>query len=249
MISADQPSIFDNKLITGVSSTSDGNMRFRVAGSQEDDKDIVQHKINFLNQLGITLEQSVLVHITYDQDNYTRFRSVTAADAGAGMLEANSTQPADALATNDKGIALFLPLADCVGAIIYDPEKDVIMVSHLGRHSTIQEGARKNIEFLVSQYQCSPSDLKVWFSPAVAQGSYRMDYFDHKDRDDWRPFCQEADDGVYIDIAGYNRAAMIAAGVSEQNIEVSAVDTASNLNYPSHVRGDASRFAIVAMMR
>ncbi|PLS80980.1 hypothetical protein CYG49_03560, partial [Candidatus Saccharibacteria bacterium] len=69
------------------------------------------------------------------------------------------------------------------------------------------------------------------------------------DREDWKPFCQEADNGVYIDIAGYNKAAFINAGVLEERIEVSSVDTAESLDYPSHFRGEASRFAVVAMMK
>ncbi|PLS80981.1 hypothetical protein CYG49_03565, partial [Candidatus Saccharibacteria bacterium] len=148
MISSHQPTIFDNSILAAVSSKDDGNMKFRVAGSTEDDSSIISNRAAFLSQIGIEMDDSVLVQITYDRDDYVRMRAVTNTDKGAGMYEPNSTEPADALATRSKGVALFLPLADCVGAIIHDPVKDVIMVSHLGRHSTVQGGAKTNIEFL-----------------------------------------------------------------------------------------------------
>lgn len=249
MISAHQPTLFDESVIAGVSSAQDGNMRFKVFGSNESVEDIVAHRSAFLSQLEIDINQTVLVYVTYEGDDYTRFASVNSEDRGRGMLSPDDMTPADALGTNESGVALFLPLADCVGAIIYDPLRHALMVSHLGRHSTIQDGARKNVEYLATHYGCEPNDLQVWLSPSVSQGSYKMDYFDYKEDERWREFCQEADEGVYLDLAGFNRQSFIDSGVRPGNIQVSNVDTATDPEYPSHVGGDNSRFAIVAMMR
>lgn len=249
MISAHQPTLFDDSIVAGISSAEDGNMRYKVFGSNETNEDIAKHQSNFLSQLGIAADQAVMVYVSYESDDFTRYSSVTEADKGRGLKVPGEMNPADALATNTSGVALFLPLADCVGAILYDPLRHALMVSHLGRHSTIQDGARKSVEYLATQYGCEPNDLQIWLSPSVSQCSYKMDYFDYAQDENWRPFCQEADDGVYLDIAGYNRQSFIDSGVQPGNIQVCDIDTATDPNYPSHVGGDNTRFAIVAMMR
>lgn len=249
MISLHQPTIFEPNVIAAVSSIEDGNMRLRLEGSVDTDATVVANREAFLHKAGIAIENTVLVYVTYDREEFTINRSVSNADRGKGMKVSGEMIVADALCTNEPGTALFLPLADCVGIIYHDSVNQVLMVSHLGRHSTIQEGARANIAYLITTYGCDPKNIKAWISPSVASQHYRMDYFDLKDRPEWQPFCKSTAEGVYVDIAGYNKQALLTAGVLPEHIEMSDIDTVSDTNYPSHVSGDKSRFAIVAMMR
>ena len=96
--------------------------------------------------------------MSYDRDHFTRFHEVDKHDAGKGIA-GGDVQVADALYTRAKGLALFLPLADCVGAIIYDTKKKMLMVSHLGRHNTEQYSARISIEYLIEKFDCDVKDI------------------------------------------------------------------------------------------
>lgn len=270
MIPGHQPSreLFPpSELLAAVSSlgkteTSDGNMAFGSAGRNDPDQKIAENRWVWLQEkLQIPPIDCAVVYVkTYDRDDFTEFRDVQPADIGLGMLHRRAPQDpqwhADMLVTEQPGVGLFLTLGDCGGGIIYDKTKPLLAMPHLGRHSTMQDGARKAIEYLQAGHGCDPSNLKIWVSPTAGKDSYAMeaeptDPSHHNFVADpkWKKFRKVVQDKVYLDLSGYNRNGFIQAGVPAENIQVSTVDTATSPDYPSHSQGDTRRFAIVAMMR
>lgn len=232
MIAGDQPTIFGPSLRAALSSVDDGNMRF----GDGDDTIVKQNRQVFLHKAGIDITQTSLVRVTYDVDNFARYRIARETDKSKGMALFEETEPADALVTDQPGHALFLLLADCVGAIIYDPVHRVLMVSHLGRHATEIEGAKKSIEYLKKQFNADAPRLKVWLSPGVGSASYPL-----------KKFHGQSLRAVITD-------QLVAAGVVPANIEHAAIDTATSEDYYSHseyLKGNQpgpARFALVALM-
>jgi copper oxidase (laccase) domain-containing protein len=235
MIKADQPQCFNNTVIAALSSTSDGDMRF----SGGDSVQTTDNRNSFLKQVGISLEQTTRVQITYnDGEHFARYHIVREEDKGEGMLGHPSSLVADALIVRSPGHALFLLIADCVGVIIHDPVHNVLMVSHIGRHSAEILGARKSIEFLQSECESNPSELIVWLSPAAGKSSYPLYAMDGRGL---REVIKEQ---------------LQKAGVSEGNITASLIDTTVCENYFSHSRfltgnykQEDGRFAIVTMLK
>ena len=188
-----------------------------------------------LAKYGIDLSQTILVHVTYDGDDYRRFRTVTDISAGEGMTnEAGS--PADGLFTNDRDLALFLPLADCVGVVVYDPTKDTLGVVHLGRHNLEQHAGTRAIEYMKEQFGCSPKDIRCYLSPAAGKFSY--------------PLCAFARKGLQ-DVATEQ---LIAAGIEKSNIERDERDTTTDASLFSHseflkgCQDSDGRHALVAVL-
>lgn len=234
MIKYDQPTIFGDKLIVAVSSIENGPMNFK--GNDPDE--VQNNRIFFLEEAGgIDPLTATLVQVTYeDTTDFTRYKIIEDDNVGEGILEPVSNLEADALVATRPDQALFLPLADCVGAVIYDPKNEILMVSHLGRHSIEQDGGNKSIEYLVEQFDSMPSDLLIWLSPAAGSENYPLNMFGGKGMHE-----------VVVD-------QMCRAGVDQNTIEVSHIDTTDSPNYYSHsefLKGeqpDNGRFAIVAMM-
>lgn len=233
MIRNDQPTIFGNTIVAALSSREDGPMNFK----GNDPEEVRANRLAFLDLAGVDPLTATLVQVTYeDTTDFTRYKAVGEEHAGEGLLEPVSDIEADALVATRPEQALFLPLADCIGAVIYDPNVQVLMVSHLGRHSAEQEGGLKSIEYLIREFDCNPGELLVWLSPAVGNPEYPL----HKLR------------GKGLHEATIEQ--MIKAGVNPGNIEVSHVNTADNPDYYSHsefLKGnqpDDGRFAIVATM-
>ncbi|HEU5121438.1 MAG TPA: laccase domain-containing protein [Candidatus Saccharimonadales bacterium] len=230
MITHDQPTIFDSMVVAALSSKEDGNMKFGL----DDPSTVIANRRGFLQKVGILIGQTSLVGVTYETDNFTKYRIATADEKSLGMLQPSTTQYVDALVVTEPGHALFLPLADCAGVIFYDPEHQVLMVSHLGRHSVEQYGARKSVEYLEKNFMTNPTKLLVWISPSVGKATYPLHAFQDKS-------LQE----VILE-------QLRASGVV--SIETSNVDTAHDDNYYSHSQflkgniADNGRFAIVAMM-
>lgn len=234
MAHANQPAIFGDSIVAGISSVDDGNMRFAFG----DEEETRQNRLRFLQQLDVDPTQATLLQVSYeDTTDFTRYRIVDDVNQGEGMLAPVSDLHADALVVTRPDHAIFLPLADCIGAVIYDAQSKIMMVSHLGRHSVEQDGAYKSIRYLVEEFGSVPTDLKIWLSPSVGSDSYPLRAFHNRSLQDVA--CEQFE----------------RAGVGLEQIETSGIDTAEDDNYFSHSEYLAGnqmtdgRFAIVAMMR
>lgn len=225
MIAADQPQLFPKNLIGGISSVSDGNMKLGI----EDDTRVLENRTMFLSRFGISPDDVTLEQVTYNTDEFLRYQRL--ADDSPAIITA------DGLATDLTNRAIFLPLADCVGAVFYDPQHGAFMLSHLGRHSTEQGGGKASVQFMTKEFGSRPNELLIWLGPAPNGMAYPL----------WncgnRSFHEEL------------TRQLREAGVASENIATSPVDTSSNLNYFSHsefLKGNQKidgRYAIVAQMR
>lgn len=232
MIREHQPTIFGPTVVVAVSSKESGNMRLGMG----EDEAVRKNRQAFLESVGIEPEDTTLVAVSYNTDDFARYRIATAREKSIGMNGPEGIVSADALAVDQPGHALFLPVADCVGVVLYDEPHQVLMVSHIGRHSAEIDGALKSIDFLMRHYATDPGKLKAWLSPAVGSATYPLHAFSGK--------------GLHEVIEGQ----LVDAGVQKTNIENANIDTATSEDYFSHSQhlqgnDEEGRFAVVAMMR
>lgn len=231
MIASDQPTIFDGAVRAAISSKRNGNMKFGI----DADGVTLKNRSHFLKEAGFDMAHTTLVAMTYDTDNFAKYRIVKPFEKRLGMFDMDDVEYADALVVDQPHHALFLPLADCVGIILYDDGHHVLMVSHVGRHNAEVAGARRSVEYLIEHYATDPAHLKIWLSPGVGKASYPL-----------RAFGGKSLHEVVTE-------QLKAAGVLAVNIENGGIDTAVSKHYYSHseyLKGDdeVGRFAIVAEM-
>ena len=244
MIAADQPACFPPALLVAVSSKDDGTMLNRIRGRHV--AEVLENRRRFCDHIGVKYDDVVYHVISYDQaQTFDTIAEVTETDTtrhnSEGIL-------ADALYTEAAGVGLFLPVADCIATVIYDPKRRALMLAHLGRHSTMAQLMTRAIQYFV-EHGSQAKDLQIWMSPSITQKNYRMDYFYHTNDANWQNFCHQTADGIYLDMQGFNCSLAIQVGVPSDNIVISPIDTADNPNYFSHSSGDtAGRIAVVAMM-
>ena len=199
------------------------------------DPAVIRNRERFLDKNGISLDQTTRLRPTYDRDDYCRYTLTDMRMGGEGMYS-NDLIISDALITTDINHALFLPVADCVGAVLYDPLNRVLAMAHLGRHSLEQRGGQKIVQHLATHYASDPAALQVWLTPAAGKDTYPI----------WK-----------LDNQGLKEATfeqLIAAGVSMQHITDNSADTTKDSDYFSYseflkdtTRPDGDH-AIVAMM-
>ncbi len=240
MILEDQPDCFPN-LRVAVSSRNDGSMLDRTADNRHDEAS-VQNRSRFCEQAGMSYAQSVYQIISYTPE--------ASFDVVATVQQPNTNGVfADILYTETPGVALFLPIADCVGTVIYDPRRHALALAHLGRHASIAKTMSKAVEYF-KQQGSDPADLVVWMSPHVAKHDYILSYFDHMTDKDWQDYASQESDGIHLDLAGFNASLAYRSGVRRDNIHISTVNTARDTHYFSHSQGDVNaRFAVVAQLR
>lgn len=242
MIRTDQPTCFSSDLLVAVSSKDDGTMLNRIRGRHV--VEVLENRRRFCDQIGVKYDDVVYHVISYDQtQTFDNIAEVTEADT---TQHNNEGIFADALYTETAGIGLFLPVADCIATVIYDPKRRALMLAHLGRHSTVAQLTKRAIQYFV-EHGSQAKDLQIWMSPSITQKNYRMDYFNYADDINWQNFCHQTADGIYLDMQGFNRSLAVRAGVPADNIVISPIDTADDPNYFSHSSGDTGgRVAVVA---
>lgn len=241
MIAADQPTCFPSNVIVGVSSRQDGTMLDRTARNIHE-ASIIANRERACDAVGIRYRDCVYQIIRYDkQCTYDVIGEVDRPDP-EGVY-------ADVLYTEKPGVGLFLPVADCIATVLYDPVRKAIALAHLGRHASVARTMEKTVAFLCEQGS-QARDLVIWMAPSVLRDSYRMEYFTPDNNADWSDYSIKRKDGVYVDLPGFNGNLAQQSGVLQDNIHLPAADTAINPNYFSHSQGDKTgRFAVFVMMR
>mgnify|MGYP003296579060 CR=1 FL=1 len=214
-----------------MSTMADGSMSKAVGAMEKK-----ANRTRFLATHGLTPDQTILVHLTYDSDDYCRYVTVGAEQAGDGITQEPSFIT-DALFTAEKNVVFMLPIADCIGAVIYDPVKQVIGLAHLGRHNLEQHGGTALINYMTTEFGVSPSTIQVWLSPAAGRGNYPLHSFDNRSLHE-----------VALE-------QLMAASVNIENITVDTRDTTTNPGLFSHSeflkgnRPSDGRQAVICMVK
>jgi copper oxidase (laccase) domain-containing protein len=219
--------------IVAVSTVADGSMFDR---KDPGDPNVIENRKTFLAAHTITLDQTTRLKVTFDTDDFCRYSEASPTMKSEGM-RGNLEVPYDALVTTEPNHALFLPLADCVGATFYDPAHHVLGLAHLGRHSLEQQGAQKFVEYLQARYNSEPGDIRVWLGPAPGKDVYPIWALDNKGMKEVT-FEQ-----------------LHTAGILDENIIDNPAETDKDQNYFSYSeflkghRENDGDHAMVAMMR
>jgi len=219
-------------LVVAQSDMSDGNMYNR---HDMFDQSVIDNRTAFLAAHTIDMRQTTRLKVMFDRQDFCIYSEIDETTKGHGMQD-DECIITDALITTHPNHALFLPVADCVGASIYDPDHQVLALAHLGRHSLEQDGASKIIMHLVRHYGSDPSRLHVQLTPAAGKDIYKI----------WALANMGMKEATLAQLA--------AAGITPANITDNAVETTSSRNHYSYSeflkgnRDEDGDHAIVAMM-
>lgn len=208
------------------SSQKDGNMAFRWGPKEE----VLRNRENFLQRFGVKLEDCVAMDIRHGLE----VAVVDEVYRGKGMYERNGVV-ADGLMTNRKGLFLFLLTGDCLPIAFYDPKAPAVALVHVGRRNP--ELLKKVVRDFQTQYASKPENLSVRIGPGIHKKSYKLPMEALEGYEKWGKFFQPLRDAeVSLDLIGYSKEQLRDAGVLEENIEVSEIDTAVSQDFFSYYR-------------
>ncbi|MFV0485466.1 MAG: laccase domain-containing protein [Candidatus Saccharimonadales bacterium] len=201
--------IFGGKVRVAVSEKLDGNMRV----FDESERDAVRGNQAKLGE-AMGVRDLMVVRCSYDREEFTHYVSGAEVDLSDGILVERSD------------VGLILPLADCLGVVLYDEVQGKMMLVHAGRHNLEQDGLVRAVECMAGD----PKDMRAFFSPVAGKQNYEI----HK---------------LNMGIAEAAREQLVRAGLSQENIEEMGIDTTTDEQYFSHSKGDkTARFAIGARL-
>jgi YfiH family protein len=141
----------------------------------------------------------------------------------------DSHRKADAIATQNPAITLFMRFADCVPVLFYDPVQRVVAMAHAGWQGTVQKVAAATVEALVERYGSRPADLIAGIGPSIGPDHYVIgEDVINATRDAFGPQADELfvphAGRVALDLWKANQLTLQAAGVEQ--IETAGTCTA-----------------------
>ena len=216
-----------------ISDIHDGNMRFfdseKYGVIHEDEQEIISSQNKLTNAINANPEMVARVRTIYSNRNdFTFYEKITHKNISKFSIKNSESKipVTDGLVTDDPEIGFLLPLADCLGIVVYDEIHHALGLLHAGRHNIEQNGPAKFIEYFCSSFKSDPKNLRVYFSPCAQE--YEITKLNN----------QKMPDAATKQLS--------SVGIDPCIILRSEIDTVTNPDYPSCSAGDKNkRFAII----
>ncbi|XP_026541870.1 laccase domain-containing protein 1 [Notechis scutatus] len=154
----------------------------------------------------------------------------------------------DGIVTNQRGIVVAAPGADCIPLVFADPVKKVCGAAHSGWQGTLLGVSMAVVNAMVTEYGCNVKDILVVLGPSVGPCCFTLPKESAKEFYKIDPTCVRGFESPnpYVDIRRATRVLLEAGGVLPRNIQDDSVtDPEQNLTlctscqpdkFYSHVR-------------
>jgi len=147
----------------------------------------------------------------------------------------------DAMITNVRDIGLAVMVADCIPILFYDALHEAIGVAHAGRVGSLLDIGQKTALAMGEHFGSHMNELNVWIGPSIHVCCYEVGVEATKG---FETALHHKEGKYFLDLQGYNQAALIALGIKAENIAISEICTCCNKDYFSYRRDKKTgRFA------
>ena len=145
----------------------------------------------------------------------------------SSLTEALFNSTADAMVTDEPGLALGVLGADCAPVLFVDPVARVIGAAHAGWKGALL-GVNEAVIQKMLELGASLANLQVAIGPAMQSVEYEVQaefkqHFARESKIESAVYFSQRDERLFFDTPGYIQACLGAAGIC--NVDISAEDT------------------------
>jgi len=183
------------------------------------------------NRLSSLLQSNASLHyIVANQTHSDNIKVITQQETKGWESLSDAIEDCDALITDLKGVVLTVLTADCVPILLYDKHKEVVAAVHAGWKGTKVQIVSKTVQKMTELYGCDPKDIIAGIAPSIGHCCYEVDkevaehFFDIPEG--FTPVGKK----YMLDLPLINKQQLLAAGLQEENIEMSHTCTACNVD-------------------
>ena len=155
---------------------------------------------------------------------------------------------ADAMITDAPDLGLMVKQADCQAVLFFDPERGVISNAHCGWRGNTRNVLGAVVNRMRDDFGCNPGEIRAAIGPSL--GPCCAEFVTHEEifPKAFKPFMVRRH---FFDLWEISRSQLLAAGLSEKNIEAARICTRcrTDLFYSYRAEGVTGRFATVIMLR
>lgn len=200
---------------------ADGNIGF---GVPRDPADAWLMRQKWCEVIGLDPSTLVTVRQVHGADVVRARRT----DAGRGA--APKSEPlgyADAIITEEPGVALMTLHADCLPVLLYDPERHAIAAIHAGWRGTVSNVVGNTVTAMQEAFGTRPGHLVAYLGAAIRDCCYEVgdevvEAWQRLAGEDWPRAAVHRDRRWRFDVARANQLILQRCGVPDEQIELSA---------------------------
>lgn len=187
---------------------------------------LLENYRRFCTAIGTEPERTVLSQQVHE----TTVRLCTADDAGKGLLRERD-YTADALITQEPGLALTVFSADCGILLLHDPMHSAVGAIHAGWRGCAGGIVKKTVDAMQSHFGSRAEDLRVAIGPCIGPCCFETDddvpaAMEAALGADAAPYLEQRGRKWHVDLAGLNRLWLLRAGVRAEHVDVCGLCTA-----------------------
>jgi len=140
--------------------------------------------------------------------------------------EEHAIENCDALITNRTDIMLTILTADCVPILLFDLKQNVVAAIHAGWKGTEQQIVLKTVEKMQEEFNSNPKDIIAGVAPSIGRCCYEVDWNVAQHFETIENAYDKKGDKYMLDLPYVNKLQLLNAGLLEENIEMSNICTA-----------------------
>lgn len=177
----------------------------------------------------ILSSEEPLHYVLANQTHSDTIKCITEKQTRGWESLSDAIENCDALITDLKGVVLGILTADCVPILLYDKKKEVVAAVHAGWKGTKAQIAYKTVQKMIEEYGSRPEEIIAGIAPSIGRCCYEVGkevaehFFDTPEA-----FTQKGEKYM-LDLPFINKQQLLAAGLSEANIEMSHTCTACDV--------------------
>ncbi|NXQ54326.1 LACC1 protein, partial [Anthoscopus minutus] len=140
----------------------------------------------------------------------------------------------DGIVTNQKGVTLAAPGADCIPVLFADPVRRACGAAHSGWKGTLLGVSMATVNAMVSEYGCNVKDILVVLGPSVGPCCYKLPHESAKEFHRIDPKCVRLFESAspHIDIRRATRILLERGGILPENIQDDSItDQNQNITF------------------
>ena len=142
----------------------------------------------------------------------------------------DAVEDCDALITSEKNIVLTILTADCVPVLLYDSKKKVVAAVHAGWKGTKSKIVAKTVLEMSKVYGCEPQNIIAGIAPSIGSCCYEVGEDVAKHFFDTPDGYTQKGEKYMLDLPFINKKQLLDVGLREENIEMSDVCTACEVD-------------------
>ena len=183
------------------------------------------------NIVSVSLKYDNNLHfIVANQTHSDHIKIISGKETKGWDSVETAIEDCDALITNEKDMVLTILTADCVPVLLYDDEKKVVAAVHAGWKGTKAKIVAKTVWKMKEVYGCDPKDIIAGVAPSIGSCCYEVGYEVAENFMDIPKGYRQVGDKYMLDLPYINKYQLLEAGLSEDNIEMSHICTACEVD-------------------